>query len=111
MSIYGLLQFGVPSQGMNIDALVSMVKNKPSRYVLEQLNPEGGQSAREKEHREFCEAFSVSGSQIRYFYEAKRGPTVKWVCQQPLNLDNFVLTFQRTKIKRDGILAAKKSWQ
>lgn len=87
---------------MDIDALVTMVENKPSRYVLEQLNPEHGHLVRAKEHREFCEAFSIPGSQIRYFYEVKQGPTVKWVCDFPPSLDFFPTYFSKGQ-KQEGL--------
>lgn len=79
-SIYGLLQLGVPNLGMDINALAGMIKNRPARHVLEHLNPRQGGALRAKENSDFAEAFRLPGSQIRYFFETKTGPTVKWVC-------------------------------
>ncbi|CAG8979215.1 hypothetical protein HYALB_00013142 [Hymenoscyphus albidus] len=78
LSIYGLLQFGVPNGGMNIDALVCMVKDKPSRHVLEHLQPHIGHGRRQKDQEEFCDAFNYQGSEVRYFFETRKSPTVTW---------------------------------
>ena len=38
LSTYGALFFGVPSQGMDVEALASMVHNMPARYTLSLLD-------------------------------------------------------------------------
>ena len=46
--IYGALFFGVPSQGMNVQAMTSMVKDLPARYTLNLLDQRLGFRLRER---------------------------------------------------------------
>jgi hypothetical protein len=82
-STYGLLFFGVPSQGMNVEALAAMVENQPARYNLSLLDENVGFRLRNKHHQAFCEAFDFPDSKIVYFFEQKKTPTVQQVSRGP----------------------------
>jgi hypothetical protein len=74
---YAVLFFGVPSQGMNTLALAAMVDKKPQRYTLELLDENVGQTLRERQHMDFCEAFNFRDSRFVRFYELVASPTVR----------------------------------
>ena len=76
LSTYGALFFGVPSRGMNVEALASMVLKTPARFTLNLLDQQLGHSLREKLHAEFCRTFDYSDSKIVQFYELGKSPTV-----------------------------------
>ena len=76
LSTYGALFFGVPSHGMNVEALASMVLKTPARYTLNLLDQQLGFSLREKLHTDFCRAFDYPDSKIVQFYELEKSPTV-----------------------------------
>ncbi len=76
LSTYGALFFGVPSQGMNVGALASMVPKMPAQYTVQLLNQELGYGLREKLHTEFCKTFKFRDSKIVQFYELEKSPTV-----------------------------------
>ena len=76
LSTYGALFFGVPSQGMNVEALASMVSQTPARYTLSLLDQQLGYGLREKLHTEFCKTFNYTDSKIVQFYELDKSPTV-----------------------------------
>jgi hypothetical protein len=75
-STYGALFFGVPNQGMNVEAMVSMVENLPARYTLTLLDRCRGFQLRDRHHEDFCEAFAYEDSKIVYFFETDESPTV-----------------------------------
>ena len=79
LSTYGALFFGVPSQGMDVEALASMVHNMPARYTLSLLDKELGYGLRQKLHTEFCKKFNYKDSKIVQFYELEKSPTVTQV--------------------------------
>ena len=78
-STYGALFFGVPSQGMDVEALAAMVGDKPPRYDLSLLNQEVGHRLRSRQHDEFCRAFNFKDSKIIQFFETRKTATVKEV--------------------------------
>ena len=78
---YGALFFGVPSQGMNVEALASMVQDLPARYTLSLLDQQLGYRLRNKQHEEFCQAFDYKDSKIIQFFELRKSPTVVQVCR------------------------------
>ena len=75
-STYGALFFGVPSQGMDIEALAAMVGNLPSRYTLNLLDQQLGYRLRTRQHDDFCKAFDFSDSRIIQFFELRKSQTV-----------------------------------
>lgn len=79
LSTYGALFFGVPSQGMDVGALASMVRKMPARYTLNLLDKQLGYGLREKLHTEFCKKFDYRDSKIVQFYELEKSPTVTQV--------------------------------
>jgi protein SERAC1 len=78
-SIYGMLFFGVPNQGMSIESLVPMVENQPNRFFLESLSKvtDGLRAQRQN----FRQAFPFIDSRIVSFYETKHSPTAQKVSQ------------------------------
>ena len=78
-SIYGALFFGVPSQGMNVEAMASMVEGLPARYTLNLLDQQLGFRLRNRQHEDFCKAFSFRDSKIIQFFELTKTPTVTQV--------------------------------
>ena len=75
-STYGALFFGVPSQGMDVDALAGMVQNLPAQYTLALLDRQLGFRLRNRQHDEFCKAFDYQDSKIVQFFELEKSPTV-----------------------------------
>lgn len=88
LSTYGALFFGVPSQGMNVAALASMVDGMPARYTLNLLDEQLGYGLREKLHTEFCKKFDYRDSKIVQFYELEKSPTVTQVRSCALEVQN-----------------------
>jgi len=78
-SIYGALFFGVPSQGMDTEALAAMVGDRPQRYDLSLLNQEVGHRLRSRQHEEFCKAFGFEDAKIIQFFETRKTSTVREV--------------------------------
>jgi hypothetical protein len=78
-SIYGMLFFGVPSQGMSIESLVPMVENQPNRFFLESLSKvtDGLRAQRQN----FRQVFPFKDSRVISFYETKQSPTAQKVSQ------------------------------
>lgn len=75
-SIAGLLFFGVPNQGMEIQSLIAMVGANPTRFLLETLDPSSRWMQEQSERfREIC----PKDISIASFYETKRSPTVSEV--------------------------------
>ncbi|KAI9892636.1 MAG: hypothetical protein M1814_001329 [Vezdaea aestivalis] len=76
-TVYGALFFGVPGQGMNVDATASMVGDFPSRYTLNLLDQRLGSRLRLRQFAKFCEALPQSDSKIVSFFEEQRSPTMR----------------------------------
>jgi protein SERAC1 len=95
-SVYGMLFFGVPSQGMSIESLVPMVENQPNRFFLESLSKvtDGLRAQRQN----FRQVFPFKDSRIISFYETKQSPTAQKVSQYLLHRKDSPLNIpQRTK--------------
>jgi hypothetical protein len=76
-SVYGILFFGVLSQGMNIESLVPMVENQPNRFFLESLSKvTNGLRA---QIQNFRQVFPFTDSRIISFYETKQSPPARKV--------------------------------
>jgi hypothetical protein len=78
-STYGALFFGVPSQGMNVEALATMIEDLPSRYTMSLLDERVGFRLQQRQHRDFCDAFPFEDSKIVQFFETKKSATVQLV--------------------------------
>lgn len=72
-SIAGLLFFGVPSQGMKIQSLVTMVGEDRTRFLLETLAPSSRWTQEQSERFREIRPEDIS---IATFYETKESPTV-----------------------------------
>jgi len=94
VATYGALLFAVPSAGMDVEALATMVGDLPARTTLNELDARIGQSLRRRQHRDFCEAFPFEDSKLARFYELHESPTVEkasqpnpsfpWMCQNAI---------------------------
>jgi hypothetical protein len=58
------LFFGIPNQGINIEALAAMVGDRPQRYDLALFNQEVGHRLQTRQHEEFCKAFDFEDAEI-----------------------------------------------
>ncbi len=76
LSTYGALFFGVPTQGMNVDAVRSMVQGLPGRYISALLDQDDGFRLRQRQHQAFYKAFDYEDSKIIQFFELQKSPTV-----------------------------------
>ena len=76
-SIMGILFFGVPSQGMNIESLLGMVKGKVNEHFLQGLRPDSG--VLRAQQLEFCTKFPYKSCRIMSFYETEYSPTAQKV--------------------------------
>ena len=79
VSTYGALLFAVPSAGMDVEAIASMVGDLPARTTLHELDARIGQRLRLRQHLDFCEAFQFEDSVLARFYELHETPTVEMV--------------------------------
>ncbi len=70
---YGILFFGCPNQGMNIDSLLAWCDKQPNQPFLFTLQPS---SERLRQLcRDFSKTFIFPDSRIISFYETKLSPT------------------------------------
>ena len=81
-STYGMLLFGVPNQGMDIQSLRPMVQNQPNQYMLHSLSQES--DLLHEQHDNFSHAFHFTDSKIICFYETKMSETAELVGSPPL---------------------------
>jgi hypothetical protein len=73
---YGALFFGVPSAGMDVEAIAEMVGDLPARTTLNELDRRIGHRLRNRQHNLFCQSFGYRDSVIARFYELLPTPTV-----------------------------------
>jgi hypothetical protein len=76
IATYGALFFAVPSGGMDVEAIASMIGDLPARTTLHELDVRIGQRLRLRQHIEFCEAFQFEDSVLARFYELHESRTV-----------------------------------
>lgn len=81
VATYGALLFAVPSAGMDVEAIASMVGDLPARTTLHELDARIGQRLRLRQHLDFCEAYQFEDSVLARFYELHESPTVEMVSQ------------------------------
>lgn len=81
VSIHGILCFGVPNHGMEIEAMVNMIQNRPARFTLNLLDKQQGFRLRNRSHAEFCDAFDFEASKVISFFERRSSHTLAWVIQ------------------------------
>ena len=83
-STYGILYFGVPSQGMDVSSLISTAEGQVNLPFLLSLGKES-QILRDL-HRKFCSSFNFRDSVILSYYETKKSPTAEKVTEKPRRL-------------------------
>jgi len=74
---YGLLFFGVPSHGMNIESLVPRVGEQPNRHFVESLDRVS--EILQAQNITFPKVFKFEDSELITFFETRRSPTAKKV--------------------------------
>jgi len=73
--VYGVIFFGVPHDGMDINSLIPMVGDGPNRLLIESIGQKGSQTLNTL-HREFHEALGAEGeSEVFSFFETVLSPT------------------------------------
>jgi hypothetical protein len=92
IATYGALFFAVPSAGMDVEALATMVGELPARTTLHELDARIGQRLRLRQHLDFCEAFQFEDSVLARFYELHESRTVEKVSKHP-----YLLTYVRVR--------------
>ena len=73
----GILLFGVPSQGMDISSLRTMVRGQANEFFLLSLRP--GSDVLRNQLRDFRTKFPYKSCKIVSFYETELSPTAKQV--------------------------------
>jgi hypothetical protein len=73
-STAGIMFFGVPSQGMDVKALMAIVREQANEDLLSSLRRESKLLL--EIHEKFCSTFIFKDSRIIHFYETKESPTV-----------------------------------
>jgi hypothetical protein len=74
-SIYAVLFFGVPNQGIRIEHWLSMVKGQPNENLVRSLGSDS--TYLRSLHEEFRMAFNFRDSQVVSVYETERTRLVK----------------------------------
>lgn len=77
-SICGILFFGVPNQGMDLDPLALMLGNRPSQYLVQVLGKNS--EVLLSQSNTFPRVFTSRDCRIVSFYETVRSPTARKVC-------------------------------
>jgi hypothetical protein len=74
-SIYAVLFFGVPNEGIRIEHWLSMVEGQPNESLIRNLGPESTYLRRL--HEDFRTAFDFPDSQVVDIYETERTRVAK----------------------------------
>jgi hypothetical protein len=74
-SVYGMLFFGVPNQGMPISQWIPIVEGQPNRFFIEQLC--ASSDILRVFRTDFRKLFTFHDSKIYSFYETKESPTAQ----------------------------------
>ena len=78
-SLVGLLFFGVPNRGMDIESLQAIVGDRQNRYLLESVGQYSDLLL--EQDGQFGSTFHFRDSQIVSFFEKKSSPTAIKVSQ------------------------------
>jgi hypothetical protein len=84
---YGILSFGTPNCGLNLESLVAMVENQPNRYFLETLRPNS--EVLHALRRDFLRIYNFQDAEILSAYELKESPTAQKVCRLSNKRETF----------------------
>lgn len=76
--IRGILLFGTPNDGLDIESLIPMVNDQPNRSLLESLSPMNSQVLK-RQRREFSMLLQRTKFQLFCFYETELSPTAAQV--------------------------------
>lgn len=71
--ILGILLFGTPNDGLDIESLIPMVNDQPNRFLLESLSP--ASQVLNQQRQEFSRVLERVGFQLVCFYETELSPT------------------------------------
>ena len=74
-SCCGILLFGVPNRGLQINHIMSMVKGQPNEQLVTDLGPQS--ELLPELQREFTRSFANSEARIISIYETMDSPTVE----------------------------------
>lgn len=77
--IRGILLFGTPNDGLDIESLIPMVNDQPNRLLLESLNPKSSQVLR-RQRQAFWKVLERTNLQLFCLYETEQSPTATQVC-------------------------------
>ncbi|KAI9890829.1 MAG: hypothetical protein M1814_003613 [Vezdaea aestivalis] len=85
---YSALLFGVPSLGMDTEALATMIGEGLQLAVANQLEQGRDNRWRERKHLDYCDAFSFKDSRVIRFFEGSLSDTLKfrWLSNGPKRL-------------------------
>lgn len=72
--IHGVLLFGTPNDGMDIESLVPLVNDQPNRFLLESLNTMNSQIL-SLQKKGFTRVLQHTKCQLFCFYETEKSPT------------------------------------
>lgn len=75
--LYGLMFFGTPSQGMDIETLLPMVDGQPNELFIRTLGPSS--SVLRDQMGEFRSLFELKNFSAFWYYETKESPTAEKV--------------------------------
>ena len=81
-SVVGMLFFGVPNRGLDIDSLQSIVCNQKNRYLLESIGQYSDLLL--QQDGQFVPVFDFKDRPIVSFFETKSSPTAIKVSQLDL---------------------------
>ena len=77
--VYGMMFFGVPNDGLDIESFIPVVGEGPNRPLINSLGQDNSQILY-TQRRKFAEAFNFEGSsEIYSFYETRVSNTVRKV--------------------------------
>ncbi|KAI9889394.1 MAG: hypothetical protein M1814_005330 [Vezdaea aestivalis] len=100
---YGALFFGVPSQGMDTEALATVVGQKPQRATEALLNEQILHRLRDKQNHSFCKAFDYGDSRIITFFETTKSKTARWDTEHnKISLDGPLKLLVRPESAKSG---------
>ena len=77
--IRGALFFGVPRQGMDVEALASMVEGLSNQYTSTLLDKNIGWRWRDSQEDAFLRIYPDSSLRLVQFYETRKTPVKAWV--------------------------------
>ncbi|KAK7409433.1 hypothetical protein QQX98_008394 [Neonectria punicea] len=91
-AVYGVVFFGVPHDGMDINSLIPMVGDQPNRFLVESIGHVNSQIL-STQRREFHPVLGEKGeSEVFCFYETLQSPTAQEVDTQGTPLRIRMLT-------------------